>query len=71
MSNSIVLNGGRVTVADASQGLFARLAKMVADYRAYQRTLSELGRLSDRELADLGLHRSDIASLARESVYGK
>ena len=30
----------------------------------YRETLRELSRLSDRELNDLGIHRSDIAGVA-------
>lgn len=38
--------------------------------RAYLRTLSELAALSDSDLADIGLHRSEIARVAKESVSG-
>ncbi len=38
--------------------------------RAYSRTLSELESLSNRELNDLGLARSDIYRVARSTVYG-
>jgi len=39
-------------------------------YRAYRRTLRELSDLSGHELADLGLHRSEIRRVAHDSVYG-
>lgn len=39
--------------------------------RVYVQTLSELRDLSDRDLADLGLHRSLIQVVAREAAYGK
>lgn len=55
---------------DAGHGLVARIAKMIADYRLYYATVEELRQLSDRDLADLGLHRSSIKDIARESVYG-
>ncbi|WP_372573744.1 DUF1127 domain-containing protein [Ruegeria jejuensis] len=38
-------------------------------YRVYRRTLSELSALSDRELADLGMHRGMIRSIAMEAAY--
>ncbi len=37
-------------------------------FRNYRRTVSELSALDDRELADLGIGRSDISRLAREAV---
>ncbi len=37
------------------------------DWRAYRRTVSELSALSNRELSDLGISRSDIPFIARRS----
>lgn len=37
-------------------------------YRNYRRTLDELAQLSDRDLADLGMHRSLIREVAREAA---
>jgi uncharacterized protein YjiS (DUF1127 family) len=37
----------------------------------YTRTLKELERLSDRELYDLGIDRSEVAKLAHEATYGE
>ncbi len=34
-------------------------------FRSYRETISELRSLDDRELADLGIGRSDITRLAR------
>lgn len=38
-------------------------------YRVYRRTFNELSALSDRDLADLGLHRSLIAATAHKAAY--
>ncbi|SFR06779.1 DUF1127 domain-containing protein [Poseidonocella sedimentorum] len=38
---------------------------------AYNRTYSELSALTDRDLNDLGISRSDIERIAREDAYGK
>ncbi len=38
--------------------------RMIQTYRDYQRNIAELSRLSDRELADIGLDRSDIYRVA-------
>ena len=40
-------------------------------WRLFRRTKAELAGLSDRELADLGLNRSMITSVAHEAVYGR
>ncbi len=39
--------------------------------RIYERTVTELNNLTDRELNDLGISRFSIPELARESAYGK
>ena len=38
--------------------------RMIQAFRDYQRNVSELNQLSDRELADIGLDRSDIPRVA-------
>ena len=40
------------------------LIRMIQAFRDYQRNVSELSQLSDRELADIGLDRSDIPRVA-------
>lgn len=37
-------------------------------YRKYRKTVSELERLTDRDLSDLGISRCDIRHIARQSV---
>ena len=56
--------------------LSARFAALAADWRAalerrrvYRQTLNELLALSDRELADLGLHRSQLRSIAWQAAH--
>jgi uncharacterized protein YjiS (DUF1127 family) len=43
----------------------------MAKRSVYRATVSELTFLSGRELADLGIHRSAIKSIAFEAAYGK
>lgn len=57
-------------------GLFSRLQRLrdalntVMQQRAvYSRTLQELQALSNRELADLGIHRSEIPRIAAEAAF--
>jgi uncharacterized protein YjiS (DUF1127 family) len=40
----------------------------VRDYVRYRETVSELSRLSDRELEDLGISRFEIETVARGSI---
>jgi len=57
--------------------LQGRIAAMIAGVRdeakrrrVYSRTLRELEGLSDRDLADLGMHRLSIRDIARIAAYG-
>ena len=40
------------------------LIQMIRAFRNYQRNVAEPSQLSDRELADIGLNRSDIPGVA-------
>ena len=40
--------------------MFAALVRMIRDWKRYNRSVTELSRLGDRELADIGISRSDI-----------
>jgi uncharacterized protein YjiS (DUF1127 family) len=51
-------------------GLLPRLRRSLADWQLYRITLTELERLTERDLADLGISRYDIPRIARETVYG-
>jgi uncharacterized protein YjiS (DUF1127 family) len=44
--------------------MFLSLIRMIQAFRDYQRNLAELSHLSDHELEDIGLRRSDIPSVA-------
>jgi uncharacterized protein YjiS (DUF1127 family) len=39
--------------------------------RLFNQTVRELNALSDRELADLGIHASMIKDIAKQAAYGK
>ena len=41
------------------------IAKKIADYARYQRTLRELNSLDNRQLNDLGITKGDIKNIAR------
>jgi uncharacterized protein YjiS (DUF1127 family) len=38
-------------------------------YKLYRQTVSQLSELSDRELADLGMSRFEIAAVARKAAF--
>jgi uncharacterized protein YjiS (DUF1127 family) len=44
------------------------IARSLTNWRKYRQTISELGRMSDRELNDLGIGRSEIRRVARTAV---
>ncbi|SHF80703.1 protein of unknown function [Litoreibacter ascidiaceicola] len=46
------------------------LAERHAKNRLYRQTLDELQVLSNRELADLGMNRANLKSIAHEAAYG-
>lgn len=59
-------------------GLRDRLATLMQSYQAgaarrrvYRQTIAELSALSDRDLADLGLHRALIRRVALEAANAK
>ncbi|WP_210528965.1 DUF1127 domain-containing protein [Rubellimicrobium arenae] len=49
-------------------GLRAEFARRLAQYRLYRQTVSELASLTDRDLADLGIHRSRIQEIAAQAA---
>ncbi|CAN7512563.1 MULTISPECIES: DUF1127 domain-containing protein [Rhizobium/Agrobacterium group] len=44
------------------------IARSFNNWRKYRQTCNELGRMSDRELNDLGIGRGDIQYVARQAV---
>lgn len=55
---------------DLREAVRAAFTRMV-QRRAYHVTLRVLSELSDRQLKDLGLSRSEIPARAYEAAYGK
>ncbi len=44
------------------------VARSFNNWRKYRQTVSELGRMSNRDLHDLGIDRADIQRVAREAI---
>ena len=49
--------------------MFTALVRFIQSWKSYNRSLSELSRLGDRELADIGISRSDIPRLAWKAAH--
>jgi uncharacterized protein YjiS (DUF1127 family) len=49
--------------------MFAALVRFIQEWKRYNQSLNELSRLGDRELADIGISRSDIARVAWNSAH--
>lgn len=50
-------------------GLLGGISHRWSQYKTYRRTLDELEMLTDRELADLGISRLQLRSVAYKSAY--
>ncbi|WP_186389024.1 MULTISPECIES: DUF1127 domain-containing protein [unclassified Stappia] len=50
--------------------MFTTLARKYRNWRAYHSTVTELSRLTPRELDDLGISRGEIPTVARRAVIG-
>ena len=51
-------------------GLFGALRGYLARRALYRETVKELSRLTDRDLSDMGIHRSEIVAVATAAVNG-
>jgi uncharacterized protein YjiS (DUF1127 family) len=60
-----------IPFADRLSGFRANLSDKLAKRNVYLTTLRELQALTDRDLNDLGLARTDIKAIAMEAAYGK
>ena len=64
------VNHGSRELAPRFAGLFGGISRRFTQYRTYRTTLDELEALSDRELADLGIARTMLRSVAYQAAYG-
>lgn len=60
-----------IRFADRVSNFRATVADKMAKRKVFLTTLRELQSLSNRDLADLGLSRSEIKGIAFEAAYGK
>ena len=59
-----------ITLVQRFTVLLENIAAARAQRKVYTTTVDELDNLSNRELADLGLTRASIKSIAYEAAYG-
>ena len=62
---------GAVGLVDRAAGMIRSIRVGLERRRVFKQTVRELQSLSNRELADLGIHRTMITRVATEAAYGK
>jgi uncharacterized protein YjiS (DUF1127 family) len=64
------MNTGRLGWSPAGKAMFVTyILSKIRAYKLYRQTVSQLSELSDRELADLGMSRFEIAAVARKANF--
>lgn len=61
-------NTTTVTLSDRFNGIIEGIATRYRRHRIYRETFDGLNALTNRELADLGLHRSELSRVAAEAA---
>lgn len=64
------MRGGNAGLADRIAHMAHELGEKWRRYGVYRETVRQLNALSDRDLADLGIHRSQIVAIASDAAYG-
>ena len=64
-------HGFSTTLVQRLNAYRAQLIEAAQRRKIYRTTVAELSALSSRDLADLGLGRTDIRRVAYEAAYGK
>jgi uncharacterized protein YjiS (DUF1127 family) len=49
--------------------MFTSLVRFIREWKHYNQSMIELSRLGDRELADIGISRSDISRVAWNAAH--
>ncbi len=68
--NSLALGkpGLEITISETLRNVTRKLRKRSAWKKTYTTTFQELKRLSDRDLSDLGMARTDIHRIAKDAA---
>ncbi|AZQ66302.1 DUF1127 domain-containing protein [Silicimonas algicola] len=67
--STVNVNHDARDLATGLPGIIGGMRRRYAQYRTYRTTLDELQSLTDRELSDLGLHRSALRGVAYKAAY--
>lgn len=59
-----------IALLERVKDFFAKTGEKMIRHRIYRTTLQELERLDDRDLADLGIRRSEIRRIAWNAGFG-
>jgi uncharacterized protein YjiS (DUF1127 family) len=70
VSTTATFGSGYTVAGERTGGFLGRINRALDNFRAYRATLTELNALTDRQLADLGLLRSGLRTVAHRAVYG-
>ena len=60
--------GWCLRAANWHPSIILNVARTLINWRKYRQAVSELGRMSNRELYDLGIDRGDIRTVARAAA---
>jgi uncharacterized protein YjiS (DUF1127 family) len=60
---------GENSALGGAGGLFGKVGAWWRAHRAYRQTFMELDALSNRDLADIGVSRSDIPAIAAKAAH--
>lgn len=63
------INRGVAAPNNRLAGIFGGVSHRWSQYKTYRKTLDELESLTDRELADLGITRLQLRSIAYKAAY--
>lgn len=68
---TITTNTHKGFTVDRIRAAMRNFGEEMVRRRIYRTTLGELSALSNRELADLGMSRSELRRIAYEAAYGQ
>ena len=71
MAHANAVRGIETGLVERISAFVSRLRESRQRYKLYRQTVNELSALTERELSDLGLHRTSIEAVALDAAYGK